>query len=93
MLAILRLADSAPFAQRVNNLPDNHLFLIDPYVPHVPAGRGLDNTLPPNQPTGMSAEIANPDGLRGIKGSQGRAIVHVHGGCVGSARIVASQPA
>ncbi len=34
----------------------------------------------PNPPLGMNAEIAGPDGLRGGRGSQGRGVVHLHGG-------------
>ena len=63
----------------VNKLPNDHLFLVDPYIPHTPASGGADNVLP-SPPAGMNADIAGPDGLRDGRGSQGRAVVHLHGG-------------
>ena len=64
----------------VNKLPNDHLFLIDPYIPHTPASGGANDVLPSQQPAGLNAAIAGPDGLRDGRGSQGRGVVHLHGG-------------
>ena len=45
----------------------------------MPASGGVDDVLP-TPPMGANAAIAGPDGLRGGRGSQGRAVVHLHGG-------------
>jgi hypothetical protein len=69
--------------QWVNKLPDDHLFLIDPFIPHMPDNMGLDDVQTPPLNDGPNAAIAQPNGLRGSgQGSQGRAVVHLHGGCV-----------
>jgi hypothetical protein len=68
--------------QWVNKLPDDHLFLIDPFIPHMPDGMGLDNVQKAPLNDGVNAAIAGPTGLREGKASQGRTVVHLHGGCV-----------
>ncbi len=72
-------------AQWVNKLPNDHLFLVDKFIPHMPTNMGLGDSLP-TPLNGVNADIALPNGLRDGLGSQGRAVVHVHGGCAAQRR-------